>query len=297
MGSYGFVVVGTTVNTMGTPPLYSQQQRAVIKTCKANPSLHKSFGNADFTRVGVAGHSMGGIASRESLASAEADSLSIKAGWLQHPCNGGDASKIHVPTLITTGSNEPGPGSIGCPVPIAENDFKVAVKAQPRILFEVQGANHLDLMYGCSGNTCRELIPGALFMSCHLRGEADHCGKIYGVSGKDICKFGTTMPLPQKYSLTQCKMAGGSPTPTPAPTPTPVPRPVPTPAPTPVPTPIPCEDKDLSCASLAEAFCGQSVGGCLGNGCPDDTYNWVLKEFSGGQCHYHCTCKISAVVV
>jgi hypothetical protein len=70
------------------------------------------------------------------------------------------------------------------------------------------------------------------------------------------------------------------------------------PAPTPVPpAPTPgCQDKDLSCSSLAEAYCGKSMGGCLGNGCPDDTYTWELEGFSGGQCHYHCTCK-SAIIV
>jgi hypothetical protein len=79
------------------------------------------------------------------------------------------------------------------------------------------------------------------------------------------------------------------PTPTPSPTP---------PAPTPVPTPdTPCEDKDLSCRSLAETYCGKSLGGCLANGCPDDTYTWVKTSFSGGQCHYHCTCKKNSAII
>jgi hypothetical protein len=74
---------------------------------------------------------------------------------------------------------------------------------------------------------------------------------------------------------------------------------VPTPpVPTPVPTPTPaCEDKNLSCLSLAESFCGQSVTGCLGNGCPDDTYTWELLGYDSGQCRYHCTCKNSAISV
>ena len=61
-----------------------------------------------------------------------------------------------------------------------------------------------------------------------------------------------------------------------------------------------CEDKVLSCRSLAQTYCGTKglpSGTCLRNGCPEDTYNWELKDFFGGQCHYHCTCKSSAITV
>merc|ERR1711907_919807 len=55
LASFGFIVVASTVNIEGDPPLWSEQQRAVIKTCKASPSLHPSLAKADFSRVGVTG--------------------------------------------------------------------------------------------------------------------------------------------------------------------------------------------------------------------------------------------------
>merc|ERR1712183_452642 len=57
------------------------------------------------------------------------------------------------------------------------------------------------------------------------------------------------------------------------------------------PTSVPCDDKDLDCASLAESFCGTSSTGCLNNGCDPDLYDVQKTGFSGGKCHYHCTCK------
>jgi len=214
IASYGFIVVATQVNFEGEPPLYSEQQRAVIKTCKATPSLHPALAKADFGRVGVAGHSMGGIATRQTLASDEASSLSIKAGWMQHPCNGGDDSKIKVPVMYTTGTDEPGPGGIGCIQQYSEDGFARATDAKPRILFDVNGANHLDPMYSCLGNTCRELIPGGLFLSCHVKGVSSDCDLLYGSNGKKVCSMGADRPFPHPYTLKECKVAGVSDDPT-----------------------------------------------------------------------------------
>jgi len=209
IASYGFVVVATQVNENGDSPLFSEQQRAVIKTCKADLSIHKSLSQVDFTRVGVAGHSMGGIATRQSCASTEANLLNIKAGWCQHPCSGGDDSKIKMPMLYTTGTLEPGPGAIGCPQSIAQQSFKDAVNANPRILLNIQGANHLDPMYvpGMLAHN-RELIPGALFLACHVNGDSKACDKIYGQSGKSMCSLNTQIPWPQKYNFAQCQVMG-----------------------------------------------------------------------------------------
>lgn len=211
IASYGFIVVATTVNEGGTPPLYSSQQRAVIKTCKANPSLHPAFSKADFTRTAVAGHSMGGIATRESLASEEANTLNIKAGWCSHPCTGGDDSKITAPVLYTTGTHEPGPGAIGCPAAIADQSYAAATNAKSRILVNINGADHLDPMFDCKlPDHCRELIPGGLFLSCHVNGIEADCDKIYGPSGKEVCSLGKDAPFPRAYTLAECKVDGGS---------------------------------------------------------------------------------------
>jgi len=208
IASYGFVVVATTVNFDGTPPLYSEQQRQVIKTCAADPSLHPSLAAVDFSRVAVTGHSMGGIATRESLASDEAASLNIKAGWLSHPCHGGDDSKIKVPAMWTTGSEEPAPLGIGCQQSYSEDGFRNALEAKPRILIDINGANHLDPMYSCLGNTCRELIPGGLFLSCHVKGVSADCDQLYGSTGKKVCSMGADLPYPNRYTLKECKVAG-----------------------------------------------------------------------------------------
>lgn len=210
IASYGFVVVATEVNFDGTPPLYSQQQRAVIKTCKATPSLHPALAKVDWSRVGVTGHSMGGIATRQTLASEEVASLNIKAGWMSHPCNGGDDSKINVPAMYTTGTLEPGPASIGCIQQYSFDGFAKAFNAKPRILFDINGANHLDPMYSCLGNTCRELIPGGLFLSCHVKGVSSDCDLLYGSGGQKVCSMGADRPFPHPYTLKVCKVAGFS---------------------------------------------------------------------------------------
>ena len=68
IASYGFVVVASEVNENGNDPQWSAQQLAVIKSCKARPSLHPAFKNTDFSRCAVAGHSMGAMATAESAA-------------------------------------------------------------------------------------------------------------------------------------------------------------------------------------------------------------------------------------
>lgn len=209
IASYGTVVVATTVNMAGSDPLWSHQQLAVIKSCKADPSLHASFASVDWTRTGVSGHSMGGIATSRSLAEATAD-LGIRAGWAQHPCGVPSPTKNKHPTLYTTGTSEPGPFGIGCQQSSAENGYKQSVNAKPRILFNIVGANHGEPM---SGGLCpcphRELIPGSLFLSCHLNDDQDACAKIYESPGICAMQYG-----PTKYTLKECKVEG-SPSPVP----------------------------------------------------------------------------------
>ena len=104
IASFGFVVVATEVNEGGSDPTFSKQQLAVIETCSSDTKLHPSFASVDFTKCGVAGHSMGAMASAESAADGGKGGC-IKAGWAQHICNDGfDDSKISVPFLFTTGS-------------------------------------------------------------------------------------------------------------------------------------------------------------------------------------------------
>ena len=88
----------------------------------------------------------------------------------------------------------------------------------------------------------RELIPGGLFLACHVRGDKAACDKVrpgpfrplarfqrsansdlartlhpsisatpsrsqvYGPTGKGICDLPTTIPYPKAYSLKECEV-------------------------------------------------------------------------------------------
>ncbi len=67
VASYGFIVVGPdSCPQIECAGGFSKDQLATIKACKEDPSLHPALANADFSKIGVYGHSMATLASAQS---------------------------------------------------------------------------------------------------------------------------------------------------------------------------------------------------------------------------------------
>jgi len=184
VASYGFVIVAAE-----SCPLvecfsgYCHDQMQTIRACKQNPALHPALASADFSNVGIYGHSMGAMATLGSVGgslSCKVDfSLKIKAAVAQHPCwdiNMG-ASYIALPIMFTAGSTDK-----ICPDGCSKNFFNQITKSPSKIMFDVKGANHFEP----TNLGSRSEVPAvAYFLSCWLRNE--NCDKVYGSSGREIC--------------------------------------------------------------------------------------------------------------
>ena len=110
-----------------------------------------------------------------------------------------------MPFMYSTGSADGPP--IGCSPKTTDERFPKN-GGRPKILFNIQGAGHLDPMFypGALGSKGRELIPGALFLACHVRDDKGACDRIYGANGKAICGLGSSLAYPERFSLAECQV-------------------------------------------------------------------------------------------
>jgi len=103
VASFGFIIMAA--QTCPTPGKYCPQfyldQLATIKAAQQR-TLHPALKSADFSNIGVFGHSMGGMA---TLASATSSQHGVKAAVSMHPCKFVlEGPNIHVPIMLTAGS-------------------------------------------------------------------------------------------------------------------------------------------------------------------------------------------------
>eukprot|EP00756_Hemistasia_phaeocysticola_P042168 Hpha_TRINITY_DN16955_c0_g10::TRINITY_DN16955_c0_g10_i1::g.53165::m.53165 len=184
VASYGFVVVAPdTCSDKACYSKFSADQVATISACKANTTLHPGLAHASFEKVGVFGHSMGGMS---TLACAGGSSLGINpadygiaAAVSMHTCQdyllnrGGDVS---VPILFTAGDVDR-----VCADGCAEKYYDPITYPRKAFL-DIANAEHSD---PTSAGQNREDEAVALYLSCHLKSE--HCDRVYGTSGKALC--------------------------------------------------------------------------------------------------------------
>jgi hypothetical protein len=80
IASYGLVVIAplSCPDDLCLREL-AQDLGTVLEACAANRTLHPALARANFTRVGVAGHSMGGTSSGYVASSSNATALSVRA--------------------------------------------------------------------------------------------------------------------------------------------------------------------------------------------------------------------------
>lgn len=163
---------------------FSADQVATISACKANTTLHPGLTHASFEKVGVFGHSMGGMS---SLACAGGSPLGINpahygiaAAVSMHTCqdyllNRG-AGNVAVPILFTAGDADKICAD-GCAA-----KFYDSVTYPQKAFLDITNAQHSD---PTNMGQNREDEAVALYLSCHLK--AEECDKVYGPSGKALC--------------------------------------------------------------------------------------------------------------
>jgi hypothetical protein len=200
VASYGFIIVAAE----SCPEIecfsgYCADQQQTIRACKSNPGLHSALANADFSTVGVYGHSMGAMATLGSIGGSRScrfdASLNIKAAVAQHPCWDPtmQASPVTLPIMFTAGSVD----SI-CEDGCSERFFEQITKSSSKIMYDVKGANHFEPTFLGSNS---EVPAVAYFFTCWLRNE--QCDKVYGSSGNAICG-----QMPSGSSLHDCRVVG-----------------------------------------------------------------------------------------
>jgi len=197
VASYGFIII-VPDSCIGMCYDYYKDQLSAIATCRKNTSLHPILQQADFTKVGVFGHSMGAMASliaAGALSSVNPKDYNIKGAVSMHPCgfplNPPHPELISVPILFTAGSAD-----VVCEDDCAYSFYKKITKTD-RIYLDISGIGHMD---PCTGGDMHEHMVVTYFLTCTVRNE--HCDAIWGGSGKQICT--------QKFSIAKCELGNSS---------------------------------------------------------------------------------------
>jgi pimeloyl-ACP methyl ester carboxylesterase len=175
LASYGLVAIAP----LSCPDSLCLEELAedlgtVLDTCAANRTLHPALARANFTRVGVAGHSMG-ASSAGYVASAD----NATSGYDVHAyvgMHGTPVSKeagLAVPTMYTTGGKD----RIIRPS-VVNSSFVKSVGAHPRVLAVLADATHFEPTDPLPGH--ERLNPYvAAFLLCHVAGDGQSCAKVY----------------------------------------------------------------------------------------------------------------------
>ena len=180
VSSLGLVVIAPDTAGGACPLEYEDMLLALNVSRAGGARLHPALGLVDWARVGVMGHSMGGMSTPTA---ASAPGYNISAMLASHGAL--FASHVPVPAMFTTGTADTtvAPATVRaafdtCPSrPKVFANLKGGVHMEPR-----DGSKHLNLF-------------DAQFLACHVANRTDSCDAIYG-SGKDS--------LCQKYNYAEC---------------------------------------------------------------------------------------------
>ena len=175
LASYGLIVIAP----LSCPHDFCAKQLGLdlgtaLDACAANRTLHPALAGANFTRVGVAGHSMGGAASGY-VASAEnaTSAYGVQAYVGMHGTPVLQESTIAVPTMYTTGAKD----HLVLPS-VVKNSFGRSTGAHPRVFAELSDADHFEPTANFSGHL--RLNPYvAAFLLCHVAGDGASCANVY----------------------------------------------------------------------------------------------------------------------
>jgi len=141
----------------------------------ANPSVHSVFANADWSRVGAFGHSMGGSAATRIAEFGASSGVNIVAVVASH--GAASVTNINVPTLFTTGTLDTKDHDDQGNPNHFQHEFDIC-SAPTKIFVSLKGGYHME---PCEGKRLNFLT--AQFLSCHVNGNQDHCDYMYSSNG------------------------------------------------------------------------------------------------------------------
>lgn len=175
LASYGLIVIAP----LSCPHDFCAKQLGLdlgttLEACAANRTLHPALAGANFTRVGVAGHSMGGAASGYVASAANATSAyRVHAYVGMHGTPVLQESTIAVPTMYTTGAKDH-----LVLASVVQRSFERSTGAHPRVFAELSDADHFEPTANFSGHL--RLNPYvAAFLLCHVAGDGASCANVY----------------------------------------------------------------------------------------------------------------------
>jgi len=193
--SYGYIILGPK----SCPDVYCQKywedvQSTITTAKKDKGSIDPALDYADFSKIGLYGHSMGGAATVH--VSDNAKELGLVASVALHPAVVDDTDKneskdVAIPMLWFTGSADDivPPGGVW-------KGFD-ADTVEPKICAEIKGATHFD---PCGVGDNLEDAYVAKFFDCWIKGMDEACEYFYSGGDKNLCTGGPTM--------TKCQIVG-----------------------------------------------------------------------------------------
>eukprot|EP01084_Bolivina_argentea_P279636 478086_1 len=194
--SRGYIIAGPMSCCIEWCENFYQDIITTINDCKTKgKQLHPSLEYANFTEIGVYGHSMGGAMTVHTVGT---PGLNIVAAVALHPAlwvdkNATDASKeVKVPMIWFTGNND-----LQVPAPTV-HAFYNDDPTTPKIFAELTGVDHFD----CTtiGRNLEDPYVGE-FMNCMIKDNSTSCEYFFGNDkNQNICSGGPKM--------TKCQVNG-----------------------------------------------------------------------------------------
>lgn len=215
-----------------------------LKYSKEN-SPHPIFKKADWSGVGVWGHSMGGAAAPRIAEHGAEYGINVTAMVGSHGA-GTSASLENVPSLFTTGTLDTKDHDDDGNKNYFYSQYKVC-RGRPKYFVNLQDGYHMEPLEGKRLNYLT-----AQFFACHVQGDQQHCNYI----DSQVCN---------RKDLAVCERDD-------SPAPSPSPRPSPTPTPSPSPTPTNCGSfrQQQQCKTAGCKWCKTSWFGTCQASCSFD---------------------------
>lgn len=188
IASLGFIVLAPTKWVCGD---MSDQQMHAIEAASQNQDIHPALAHADYTRVGVMGHSQGAAFSMGSAAFWDSKRI-IKACIASHGQSANAAPHLpeNMAMMYSAGSSDPKTHKLYWSYQ--------ATPSLPAMFYNLAGAAHMEPTHEGISNEWT-----AHFMNCHVKGNQFSCYKMYGIGPDTACKkvnAGCSYHFPAKRS-------------------------------------------------------------------------------------------------
>lgn len=170
IASAGYIVVGAESCIWAYCPIFYEDILQTIDACKVNgTSMNPIFNQADFSNVGIVGHSMGGGMTEVCCQEKYTSTYNIKTGFALNPeiCIG--CTSIDVPIFYGAGTNDT----------IVPDNSVLNVYNQsppPKVFANMENCTHFE-----PNLPNNRWIPIAVeWLDCFLKGNLKACNNVYG---------------------------------------------------------------------------------------------------------------------